>query len=112
MDHNVSSILMGLPLKRKEPSALMLSCTIGKKKIDGCPLDLGASINLMPYSIYQELETGELQPSQATLQLADRSIRYPEGFVEDVLIQVGEFVFPVDFTVLTMEAVDTTARKR
>ena len=60
----------------------------------------------------KDLEIGELQPTRATLQMADRSIRYPEGFVEDVLIQVGEFVFPVDFTVLTMEAVDTAARKR
>ena len=65
---------MGIPPKRKDPGVPVLSCTIGNTKVNGCLLDLGASINLMPYSVYQKLELGELQPTRSTLQLEDRSI--------------------------------------
>ena len=75
---------MGFPPKRKDPGMSVLSCTIGNSIIDGCLLDLGPSINLMPYSVYEKLDLGTLQPSQSTLQLTDRSIRVPGGVVEDV----------------------------
>ncbi|KAL0400141.1 UNVERIFIED_CONTAM: hypothetical protein Sradi_2357400 [Sesamum radiatum] len=65
--------------------------------------DLGASINLMPYSIFAKLGMHELTPTIVTLQLADRSIKYPRGIIEDVLVKVGKFVIPVDFVVLDME---------
>jgi len=90
----------------------VLSCTIGNSKIDGCLLDLGASINLMPYSVYEKLDLGPLQPSRSTLQLADRSVKVPEGIVEDVLIQVEDLVFPADFIVLAMEPIDPSHRKK
>jgi len=90
----------------------VLSCTIGNSKIDGCLLDLGASINLMPYSVYEKLDLGPLQPSRSTLQLADRSVKVPEGIVEDVLIQVEDLVFPADFIVLAMEPIDPSQRKK
>ena len=63
-------------------------------------LDLGASVNLLPYSMYKQLGLGELKPTSITLSLADRSIKIPKGTVEDVLIQVDKFYYPVDFVVL------------
>ncbi|XP_073017839.1 uncharacterized protein [Primulina eburnea] len=63
----------------------------------------GASINLMPFSIFRKLELGEVKPTTITLQLADRSLTYPRGIVEDVLVKVDKFIFPVDFVILDME---------
>ncbi|XP_038904359.1 uncharacterized protein LOC120090714 [Benincasa hispida] len=66
--------------------------------------DLGASINLMPLSIVKKLDIGEARPTTITLQLANRSIKLPEGKIEDVLVQVDKFIFPVDFIILDYEA--------
>ena len=66
-------------------------------------LDLGASINIMPYSIYVSLNLGPLEETSIIIQLADRSNVYPRAVVEDVLVQVNELVFPADFYVLEME---------
>jgi len=56
-------------------------------------LDLGSSVNLIPYSVYLELGLGELQPSNCTLQLADRSVRTPGGRMDDVLVQIDKDSF-------------------
>ncbi|GKE78766.1 reverse transcriptase domain-containing protein [Tanacetum coccineum] len=66
--------------------------------------DLGASINLMPLSIWKKLSLPELTPTRMTLELADRSITYPKGLAEDVFIKVGKFHFPTDFVVVDFEA--------
>ena len=63
-------------------------------------LDLGASVNLLPYSIYNQLGLGELKATTITLSLVDRSIKVPRGVVKDVLVQVEKFYYPVDFVVL------------
>ena len=63
-------------------------------------MNLGASVNLLPHSVYVELGLGELEPTNITLQLADRSVKIPRGIVKDVLVQVDKFYFPVDFVVL------------
>ena len=68
-------------------------------------LDLGASVNLLPYSMYKQLGLGELKPTTITLSLADRSIKIPKGTVKDVLIQVDKFYYLVDFVVLDIEPV-------
>ena len=60
-------------------------------------------MNLLPYSMYRKLGLGELKPTSITLSLADRSIKIPKGTVEDVLIQVDKFYYPVDFVVLDIE---------
>ncbi|PIN02745.1 DNA-directed DNA polymerase [Handroanthus impetiginosus] len=65
--------------------------------------DLGASINLTPYSIYRTLGLGEVKPTSITLQLADRSLTYPNGVIEDILVKVDKFTFHADFVVLDME---------
>ena len=54
-------------------------------------LDLGASVNLLSYSIYKQLGLGELKPTTITLSLADRSVRISKVTVEDVLVQVDKF---------------------
>ncbi|KAL2235748.1 UNVERIFIED_CONTAM: hypothetical protein Sindi_1307000 [Sesamum indicum] len=64
--------------------------------------DLGASINIMPLTIYESLNVGPLKETGVILQLADRSVVYPKGVLEDVLVQVNELVFPADFYVLDM----------
>ncbi|GJR93752.1 reverse transcriptase domain-containing protein [Tanacetum coccineum] len=66
--------------------------------------DLGASINLMPLSIWKKLSLPELSPTRMTLELADRSITYPKGLAEDVYVKVGKFHFPADFVVVDFEA--------
>ncbi|XP_049360466.1 uncharacterized protein LOC125825176 [Solanum verrucosum] len=65
--------------------------------------DLGASINLMPTSLYKKLGLGSPKPTTIILQLADRYVARPEGVVKDVLVQVGSLIFPVDFVVLNFE---------
>ena len=68
-------------------------------------MDLGASVNLLPYSVYVELGLGELELTNITLQLADRSAKILRGMVKDVLVQVDKFYFPVDFVVLDTQPV-------
>ncbi|KAL6315833.1 hypothetical protein AAG906_008219 [Vitis piasezkii] len=73
---------------------------IGGKVVEKALLDLGASVNLLPYSVYKQLGLGELKPTAITLSLADRSVKIPRGVIEDVLVQVDNFYYPVDFIVL------------
>jgi len=68
--------------------------------MDQCLLDLGASVNLLPFSVYKQLGLGELQPTNLTSFLADRLVMVPKRIVENVMLKVDEFYFPVDFVVL------------
>ncbi|CAN6552090.1 unnamed protein product [Malus baccata var. baccata] len=72
-------------------------------RFESAMLDLRASINVMPYSIYASMNLGELKNDGGIIQLADRSNAYPKGVLEDVLVQVNHLVFPADFYVLEME---------
>ncbi|XP_031278956.1 uncharacterized protein LOC116137414 [Pistacia vera] len=92
-----------LPPKLKDLGSFVINITIGKKKEEKAMLDLGASINLMPYSIYQRLGLGELKPTTMTLQLVDRSLKYPRGIFEDILVQVDKLIVPVDVVGLDMK---------
>jgi len=106
LTEQVSSILQcRLPIKYKDPGSPTISCKIGINHIEKALLDLGASVNLLPYSFYLQLGLGELKPTSMTLQLADRSVKVPRGRVEDVLIKMDKFYFPVDFIVLYTEPV-------
>uniref|UniRef100_A0A2N9GV66 Retrotransposon gag domain-containing protein n=1 Tax=Fagus sylvatica TaxID=28930 RepID=A0A2N9GV66_FAGSY len=66
-------------------------------------LDLGASVNLLPFFVYLQLGLGELKPTSVTLQLANRSVSKPRGVVEDVLVKVENFYYLVDFIILDIE---------
>ncbi|XP_024022668.1 uncharacterized protein LOC112091966 [Morus notabilis] len=92
-----------LPPKLKDPGSFTIPCTIGNQFFSRALCDLGASINLMPLSIYKRLGLVEAKPTNVTLQLADRSLTYPRGVVEDVLVKVDRLIFPADFIVLDME---------
>jgi hypothetical protein len=70
---------------------LTISCVIGNFRTEKALLDLGASVNLLPYSVYEQLGLGELKPTGIILQLEDRSVRTPRGIVEDVLVQIDKF---------------------
>ena len=63
-------------------------------------LDLEANVNLLPYSVYKQLGSRELKPTTITLSLANRFVKTPKGIVEDVLVKVDKFYYPVDFVVL------------
>ncbi|XP_024042758.1 uncharacterized protein LOC112099575 [Citrus clementina] len=91
-----------LPPKLKDPRSFNIPCTIGNTYFEKALCDLGASINLMPFSVFKKLGLGEPKATTVTLQLADKSIKYPREIVEDGLVKVDKFIFPVDFIVLDM----------
>jgi hypothetical protein len=100
----VSAIIQHkVPPKYKDLGCPTISCTIGEYLVERALLDLGASINLLPFTVYQQMGLGDLKPTSMTLQLADRSVRTPKGMVEDVLIKIKNFYYPVDFIILDTE---------
>src|ERR1035438_10347110 len=92
-----------LPPKLDDPGKFSIPCTIGKATIKKALCDLGASVSLMPRTIYDRIGVGELKPTRMTLQLADSSVRLPLGIVEDLPVQVGKYFVPVDFVVMEMK---------
>ncbi|CAN6685995.1 unnamed protein product [Malus baccata var. baccata] len=107
VSENVSAILQRkLPPKCKDPRSFTIPCVIGNTRFKSAMLDLGASINVMPYSVYASMNLGALKHDGVIIQLANRSNAYPKGVLEDVLVQVDHLVFPVDFYVLEMDESD------
>ena len=104
LTEHVSAIIQSkYPVKHKDPGSPTIPVNIGGNCIDKSLLDLGASVNLMPYSVYIQLGLGELKPTNITLSLADRSVKIPKGIIEDVLVKIDKFYYPVDFVVLDTE---------
>ncbi|XP_057763963.1 uncharacterized protein LOC130984912 [Salvia miltiorrhiza] len=104
LNEECSAILQRkLPAKIKDPGSFTISCIIGGQHFGRSLCDLGASINLMSLSVFQQLAIGELKPTSMRLQMADSSVTYPRGIVEDVLVKVGDFIFLADFVVLDIE---------
>ena len=87
-EQSTSLIMNNLPPKYKDLGSPTISIMVGNSKLGHALMDLGASVNLLPYSVYVELGLGELEPTNITLQLADRSVEIPRGIVKDVLVQV------------------------
>ncbi|XP_058223084.1 uncharacterized protein LOC131332803 [Rhododendron vialii] len=109
LTEQVSSIIQtNIAPTYKDPGSPTIAITIGGKHIEQALLDLGASVNLLSYSIYQELGLGEMKPTRVTLQLADRSVCVPRGVVEDVLVQVDQFIYSVDFVILDTNPTDSS----
>ena len=106
LTEQVSAIIQCKTLvKYKDPGCPTILVNIGGTYVEKALLDLEASVNPLPYSVYKQLGLGELKPTTITLSLADRSIKIPKGTVEDVLIQVDKFYYPVDFVMLDTEPV-------
>ncbi|KAJ9158708.1 hypothetical protein P3X46_024268 [Hevea brasiliensis] len=104
MGENVSALIQQkLPPKCKDPSSFSIPCRIGDSKFERAMTDLGASINVLSNSVFQTLNLGPLKETSVIIQLSDRSNSYPLGVVEDVLVQVGELIFPIDFYILDMD---------
>ncbi|XP_075076522.1 uncharacterized protein LOC107774273 [Nicotiana tabacum] len=88
----------------KYARSFTIPLSLGKQEVGRALCDLGASINLMPSSLFKQLGLGVLRPTTITLQLADRSLVMLEEIIEDVLVRVGKFILPADFIVLDYEA--------
>ena len=95
-----------LPVKRDDPGSFGLEVTFANKQTARGLIDLGASFNIMPYSIYKKMGIGELQPSKTKLKMADKSQKKARGLLEDCLVRIGELIVPVDFLVLDLESHD------
>ena len=92
LTEQVNAIIQSKTLvKYKDPGSSTISVNIGGTCVDKALLDLGASVNLLPYSVYKQLGLGELKPTTITLYLADRFMKIPKGIVEDVLVKVDKF---------------------
>lgn len=96
-------IQIKLPPKLKDPGSFSIPCVIGSEVVKKSMCDLGASVSLLPLSLYERLGIGELKSTRMTLQLADRFVKYPAGIIEDVPVKVGEVYIPADFVVMEME---------
>ena len=92
-----------LPPKFKDLGSFKISCYIGNVIFEKTLCDLGENINLKPLSLFRKLRLGEVKATIVTLQLVDRSLKHPIGIIENVLVKVGKYIFPMDFIVLEME---------
>ncbi|GKD58983.1 reverse transcriptase domain-containing protein [Tanacetum coccineum] len=105
LNENCSVMLLKkLPEKLRDPGKFLIPCDFPGMDVCHALANLGASINLMPLSIWKKLSLPELTPTLMTLELADRSITRPKGHAEDVFVKVGSFQFPTDFVVVDFEA--------
>ena len=104
-EQSTSLIRNKFPPKYKDPGSPTISIVVGISKLGHALVDLGATVNLLPYSVYAELGLGELESTNITLQLTDRSVKIPRGIVKDVLVQLDKFYFPVDFVVFDTQPV-------
>ena len=97
------AVLGETPEKMGDPGRLTLPCEFGNKMKVNALADSGASINLMPFSFYQKLEIQKMKATKMKIHMANRSVTQPRGIVEDILVKIGKFVFPIDFVVLDMK---------
>nr|GEX02012.1 reverse transcriptase domain-containing protein [Tanacetum cinerariifolium] len=92
-----------VPPKLRDPGSFLILCNFNKAFSCNALADLGASINLMPYSLYAKISLKTLKPTTMSVRLADRLFQYPVRIAENMLVVVGKFTFPVDFVILEME---------
>ncbi|XP_050908316.1 uncharacterized protein LOC127121935 [Lathyrus oleraceus] len=92
-----------MPHKLKDPSSFSIPCRIRKFIIDKALCDLGASVSLMPLSTCEKLNLGELRPTKMSLQLINRSVKYPIGMLENVPIRIEQFYIPTDFVIIDIK---------
>ncbi|GJQ92492.1 reverse transcriptase domain-containing protein [Tanacetum coccineum] len=99
-----SAILQNkVSLKLGDPGSFLIPCNFNKPFSCNALADLGASINLMPYSLYAKLSLKTLKPTKMSVRLANRSFQYPVGISEKMLVEVGKFTFPANFVILKIE---------
>ncbi|XP_070014057.1 uncharacterized protein [Nicotiana sylvestris] len=103
MTHQVSAIVHSMAPKLEDPGAFTIPCTIRSVDFAKALCDLGASNNLVPYSVFKTLGIEQPRPTSMRLQMADRSMKRPLGIIDDVLVRVEEFILPADFVILDCE---------
>nr|GEZ73190.1 hypothetical protein [Tanacetum cinerariifolium] len=91
------------PKKERDPGSFTLPCLIGPLVVKNALAHLGASIDLMPHSLFQRLDISNLKPTKMSIQLADRSIKYPTRVYENLFVKINKFIFLVDFVVMEMD---------
>ena len=96
-------IQKSIPQKSCDPISFTLPISVGILYVGKALLDLGASINLISLSMLKKIGEIDVRPTRMTLQLTDRFIKHPYGVVEDLLVKVDKFLFPVDFVVMDIE---------
>ncbi|GKF40016.1 reverse transcriptase domain-containing protein [Tanacetum coccineum] len=96
-------ILNKVPEKLEDPGKFLTPCALQELDRTSALANSGASINLLPYSIYKQIGLGALTPTRMTLELANRSITHPMGIAEDVVVRVDGFTFLADFVVVNFE---------
>ncbi|GJX69374.1 hypothetical protein Tco_0305101 [Tanacetum coccineum] len=89
-----------LPHKEKDQGSFSIPCFINNMFFSNALVDLGANVSVMPYVTYTKLGFGSLVPTKLIVELADRSMKHPKGIVENVLVRIERFVYPLDFIVL------------
>ncbi|GKA70909.1 reverse transcriptase domain-containing protein [Tanacetum coccineum] len=103
MNPRCSALLQNhLPPKEQDPRSFILPCSLGKLDFNNALADLGASISIMPLSMYKRLGIGKLKPINMVIKMADNTKCTPEGIVEILLIKIDKFIFPADFIILDM----------
>ncbi|GJZ49894.1 hypothetical protein Tco_0604084 [Tanacetum coccineum] len=100
--YGASHINNVIPRKEKDQWSFTLPCYINNVCFDNALVDLGASVSVMPLLTYLNLGLGELAHSMLTVELADRTVKYPKGIAENVLVGIGKFTFLADFIFLDM----------
>jgi len=95
--------LKDLPKKFRDPGSFTIFVSMGDLFVGNALLDLESSINLMSLTMLRQIGDLEVKPTKIQLQLPDRIVKHPYGVVEDVLIKVYKFMFPVDFVILDMK---------
>ncbi|GKF43201.1 retrovirus-related pol polyprotein from transposon TNT 1-94 [Tanacetum coccineum] len=101
MNAQCSAVLQNeLPPKENDPGSFVLPCIIGNTTVSNALVDLGASISVMPFSMFKRLGLGNPRPVNMVIKMADRSMKSPKGMVESVLVKIHKFIFPVDFVIL------------
>ncbi|XP_009784668.1 uncharacterized protein [Nicotiana sylvestris] len=101
--HQMSAIVHSMAPKLEDPGAFTIPCTIGTAKFVKALCDLGESINLMPYLVFNTLGIGQPRPTSMRLQIVDRTMKRPLGVIEDVLVRVDKLIIPMDFAILDCE---------
>lgn len=90
------------PVKKKDKGSVTFPCTIRDRKFKKELINLGSSVSVIPLSLYRKLGIGTVQDTRMTLQFSYHTMKRPYGIVEDVLVKIDKFVFPIDFMILEM----------
>ena len=104
LTHECSAIIQRLdvPEKLEDPGCFTLPCALGPMVFEKCLCDLGASVSVMPLSVAKKLGFTQYKKCKLSLVLADRSVKYPVGILEDLPVKIGRYEIPTDFVVLEM----------